>query len=177
MRLWGRVLVHLRITRRRPSLRASEAEVWKVLNNVQKEWQKLATLQGDLTGYHKPKMTPEQKAGLAKGEDHISRKAQPALQRLKQIGVARWQNGWIPVALRLADETLSDAQLAAIEQELSLYADGLSTEQAVAARHCRVRRALHQNDERHGPVGLSTRRDHHPYSGVDQRKMDRERPL
>ena len=118
VRLWGRVLVRLKIARRRPSLRASEAEVWKIIGKVQEEWQKLATLQGDLTGYHKPKMTPEQKAAIEKGEEQISRKAQPALQRLKQIEVARWQNGWIPVALRLADENLTDAQLAAIEQEL-----------------------------------------------------------
>jgi hypothetical protein len=117
-RLWRRVLVHLRIARRRPSLRPAEAEVWKLINQVQKEWQKLANLEGDLTGYHKPKMTPEQRAAIEKGEDQISRKAQPALQRLKEIEVARWQNGWIPVALCLADETLDDAQLAAIEEEL-----------------------------------------------------------
>ena len=62
---------------------------------MREEWQKLATLQGDLTGDHKPKMTPEQKAAIEKGEEQISRKAQPALQRLKEIEVARWQNGWI----------------------------------------------------------------------------------
>ena len=116
--LWGRVLVHLRIAPRAPSLRPAEAEVWKVIDKAQDEWQKLATLQGDLTGYHKPKMTPEQRAAIEKGEEQISRKAQPALQRLKEIEVARWQNGWIPVALRLADEDLSDAQLAEIDQEL-----------------------------------------------------------
>ena len=116
--LWGRVLVHLRIALRGPSLRPVEAEVWKVIDKAQAEWQKLATLQGDLTGYHKPKMTPEQKAAIEKGEEQISRKAQPALQRLKEIEVARWQNGWIPVALRLADEDLSDAQLAKIDQQL-----------------------------------------------------------
>ena len=64
-------------------------------------------------GLYKPKMTPDQGAAIEKGEDQISRKAQPALQRLNGIEVARWQNGWIPVALRLADESLSDAQLAA----------------------------------------------------------------
>ena len=116
--LWGRVLVHLRIALRGPSLRPVEAEVWKVIDKAQGEWKKLATLQGDLTGYHKPKMTPEQKAAIEKGEEQISRKAQPALQRLKEIEVARWQNGWIPVALRLADEDLSDAQLAKIDQQL-----------------------------------------------------------
>ncbi len=115
---WGRVLVHLRIAPRGPSLRAAEAEVWKVIDKAQEEWQKLATLQGDLTGYHKPKMTEAQKAAIEKGEEQISRKAQPALQRLKEIEVALWQNGWIPVALRLADEDLGDAQLAKIDQEL-----------------------------------------------------------
>ena len=93
-----------------------EAEVWKIIDKAQEEWQKLATLQGELTGYHKPKLTPEQKAAIEKGEEQISRKAQPALQRLKEIEVARWQNAWIPVALRLTDEDLSDAQLAAIDQ-------------------------------------------------------------
>ncbi len=116
--LWRRVLVHLRIASKGPSLRSAEAEAWKAIDKAQEEWQKLATLQGDLTGYHKPKMTPEQKAAIEKGEGQISRKAQPALQRLKKIEVARWQNGWIPVALRLGDETLSDARLAAIDQEL-----------------------------------------------------------
>ncbi len=117
-RLGRRVLVHLRILPRGPSLRAAEVEVWRVIDKVQEEWQKLATLQGDLTGYHKPKMTPEQKAAIEKGEEQISRKAQPALQRLKEIEVARWQNSWIPVALCLADEDLGDAQLATIDQEL-----------------------------------------------------------
>ncbi len=116
--LWGRVLVYLRITPRGRSLRPAEAEAWKVIDKAQAEWQKLATLSGDLTGYHKPKMTPEQKAAIEKGEAQISRKAQAALQRLKEIEVARWQNAWIPVALRLADENLNDAQLAAIDKEL-----------------------------------------------------------
>ena len=40
---------------------------------------------------------------------------------MKEIEVARWQNGWIPVALRLADEDLSDAQLAEIDQKLYRY--------------------------------------------------------
>ena len=31
---------------------------------------------------------------------------------------ARWQNGWVPVVMRLADEGLSDAQLAEIDQQL-----------------------------------------------------------
>ncbi len=116
--LWRRVLVYLRIAQRGPSLRPAEAEVWKIIDKAQGEWQKLATLEGDLTGYHKPKLTPEQRDAIEKGEEHISRKAQAALQRLKEIEVARWQNAWIPVALRLADDNLSDAQLAAIDQEL-----------------------------------------------------------
>ena len=116
--LWRRVLVYLRIAPRGPSLRPAEAEAWKIINKAQDEWQKLATLEGDLTGYHKPKLTPEQKAAIEKGEEQISRKAQAALQRLKEIEVARWQNRWIPVALRLADESLTDAQLAEIDQEL-----------------------------------------------------------
>ena len=119
--LWRRVLVYLRIAPRGPSLRPAEAEVWKVIDKAQREWQKLATLEGDLTGYHKPKLTPEQRAAIEKGEEQISRKAQPALQRLKEIEVARWQNAWIPVALRLADENLNDAQLAAIDRELYLH--------------------------------------------------------
>ena len=119
--LWGRVLVYVRIAPRAPSLRPAEAEVWKIIDKAQEEWQKLATLQGELTGYHKPKLTPEQKAAIEKGEEQISRKAQPALQRLKEIEVARWQNAWIPVALRLTDEDLSDAQLAAIDQKLYLH--------------------------------------------------------
>ncbi len=117
-KFWRRVLVYLRIAPRAPSLRPAEAEVWKIIDKAQDEWQKLATLEGDLTGYHKPKLTPEQKAAIEKGEQQISRKAQTALQRLKEIEVARWQNAWIPVALRLADENLTDAQLAAIDQEL-----------------------------------------------------------
>ena len=116
--LWRRLLVHLRMASRSRSLRPAEAQVWKLINKVQREWQKLATLEGDLTGYHKPKMTPEQRAAIEKGGERISQKAQPALQRLKEIEVARWQNGWIPVALRLADENLTDTQLAAIDQEL-----------------------------------------------------------
>jgi hypothetical protein len=119
--LWGRVLVHVKMASRSRSLRPAEAEVWKLIDKVQGEWQKLATLEGDLTGYHKPKMTPEQRAAIDKGGERISRKAQPALQRLKEIEVARWQNGWIPVALRLVDDDLSDAQLAAIDQELYRY--------------------------------------------------------
>ena len=143
--LWGRVLVHLRVARRRPSLRPAEVEAWRVIDKTQDEWQKLATLQGDLTGYHKPKLTPEQKAAIEKGEEKISGKAQPALQHLKQIEVARWQNRWVPVALRLADENLSDAQLAAIDQELY--------------RHTRAGSALNKRWQRGIPgyEGLFTR--------------------
>ena len=120
-KLWRRVLVYLGIAERGRSLRPAEAEAWKVIDKARDEWQKLATLEGDLTGYHKPKLTPEQKAAIERGEAQISRKAQAALKRLKEIEVARWQNRWIPVALRLADESLSDAQLAAIDRELYLH--------------------------------------------------------
>ena len=145
-RLWRRVLVHLRLAPRGPSLRTAEVEVWRVIDKAQEEWQKLATLQADLTGYHKPKMTPEQTAAIEKGEDQISRKAQPALQRLKEIEVARWQNGWIPAASRLEDEDLSDAQLAAIDQELY--------------RHTRLGSALNKRWQRGVPgyEGLFTRK-------------------
>ncbi len=87
--LWRRALVYLRVAPRGPSLRPAEAEVWKIIDKAQNEWQKLAKLEGDLTGYHKPKLTPEQKAAIEKGEEQISRKAQGALQRLKEIEVAR----------------------------------------------------------------------------------------
>ena len=46
---------------------------------------------------------------------------------------------------------------------------GLGAEQAVASRHARIRGALHPLDESDGSVGVPTRRDHHPHSGVDQR--------
>jgi len=48
--LWGRLLVRLRIRTRGRSLRPAETEV--------------------------PKMTPDQRAAIEKGEDQISRKAQ-----------------------------------------------------------------------------------------------------
>ncbi len=44
-RMWRRVLAHLRLAPRGPSLRTAEVEVWRVINKVQEEWQKLATLQ------------------------------------------------------------------------------------------------------------------------------------
>ena len=145
-KFWRRLLVHLRITPRGPSLGPAEAEVWKIIDKAQNEWQKLATLEGDLTGYHKPKLTPEQKAAIERGEKQISRKAQPALQRLKEIEVARWQNAWIPVALLLADDNLDDTQLAVIDRELY--------------RHTRVGSALNKRWNRGIPEyeGLFTRK-------------------
>ena len=90
-KLWRRVLVYLGIAERGRPLRPAEAEAWQVIDRARDEWQKLATLEGDLTGYHKPKLTPEQKAAIERGEAQISRKAQAALKRLKEIEVARWQ--------------------------------------------------------------------------------------
>ena len=119
--LVGRLLVHLRIARRGPSLRPLEADLWKVIDRARSEWQKLATLESDLTGHHKPKMPPEQKAAIEKGKAKITRKVQPALQQLKEIEVARWQNGWTPVALELAERKRSDAELAKIDQKLYLH--------------------------------------------------------
>ena len=119
--LAGRLLVHLRLARRGPSLRPLEVEIWKVINKANDEWQKLATLEGDLTGYHKPKMPPEQKAAIEKGKSKIRRKVQPALQQLKEVEVARWQNGWTPVALELAERAHTDAELAKIDQKLYLH--------------------------------------------------------
>ena len=49
--LWGRLLVHLRIRTRGRSLRPAETEAPKLLDQVQSEWQKLAILREDLTGY------------------------------------------------------------------------------------------------------------------------------
>ena len=119
--LAGRLLVHLRLARRGPSLRPLEVEIWKVINKANDEWQKLATLEGDLTGYHEPKMPPKQKAAIEKGKSKIRRKVQPALQQLKEVEVARWQNGWTPVALELAERAHSDAELAKIDQKLYLH--------------------------------------------------------
>ncbi len=143
--LWRRALAYIRIAPRGPSLRSAEAEVWKILDKAQKEWQKLADLEGELTGYHKPKMTPEQRAAIEKGEGLIGRRIQPSLRRLKEIEVARWQNGWIAVALRLEDENLKDRQLAAIEEELY--------------RHTRLGSALNKRWQRGMPgyEGLFTR--------------------
>jgi hypothetical protein len=58
-------------------------------SNVSLRWE------GDLTGFHKPKMSPPQKEALQKGRAHIARKVKPGLKRLKAIEVARWQNGWV----------------------------------------------------------------------------------
>lgn len=78
-------------------------------------------LEGDLTGFHKPKMSPAQKEALEKGRAHIARKAKPGLTRLKAIEAARWQNGWVPVVMRLAEEGLEDAALSDIDRQLYRY--------------------------------------------------------
>ncbi len=116
--VWRRILTHLTFASKHPNLRQAEFEAWSTINSVRDELQRLTTLERDLTGYHKPKMNPTQKEALQKGKAHITRKAKPGLQRLKSIEAARWQNGWVPVVMRLADEGLSDAQLAEIDQQL-----------------------------------------------------------
>lgn len=78
-------------------------------------------LEGDLTGFHKPKMSPAQKEALEKGRAHIARKAKPGLTRLRAIEAARWQNGWVPVVMRLAEEGLEDAALSDIDRQLYRY--------------------------------------------------------
>ena len=113
-----RILTYLRFAPKHPNLRQAELEAWSSINSVRDELQQLTTLEGDLTGYHKPKMNPTQKEALQKGKAHIARKAKPGLLRLKAIEAARWQNGWVPVVMRLADDGLSDAQLAEIDQQL-----------------------------------------------------------
>ena len=193
--LWARVMVHLRLARKGPSLRPLEAELWRVIDKAKNEWQKLATLESDLTGFHKPKMPPEQKAAIDKGKAQITRKVQPALQQLKEIEVARWQNGWTPVALRLASGDHDDAQLAKIDQELYLYtragsalnkrwkafADNSGHTQELPTddvskwleRHSGLRGAFHLEDEVDGAVGLPPRGDDHPHPRVDQREAYR----
>ena len=116
--VWRRILTYLRFAPKQPNLRQAELDAWSTINSVRDELQQLTTLEGDLTGYHKPKMNPAQKEALQKGKAHITRKAKPGLERLKAIEAARWQNGWVPVVMRLADDGLSDAQLAEIDQQL-----------------------------------------------------------
>jgi hypothetical protein len=108
----------LRLAPKYPNLRETEREAWATIDSARDELAKLTTLEGDLTGFHKPKMSPAQKEALQKGRVHVARKAKPGLKRLKAIEAARWQNGWVPVVLRLADEGLDDAQLADIDQQL-----------------------------------------------------------
>ena len=117
-RLLPRILTFLRLARRRPNLREAEREAWATIDSARKELDKLTTLEGDLTGFHKPKMSPAQKEAMQKGRAHITRKAKPGLMRLKAIEAARWQNGWVPVVMRLADDGLDDRQLANIDQQL-----------------------------------------------------------
>ena len=118
MGLLRRILTLLRLTPKHPNLRQAEREAWSSIDSVREELDKLVALEGDLTGFHKPKMSPGQKEALQKGRAHITRKAKPGLKRLKAIEAARWQNGWVPVVMRLADEGLNDAQLADIDQQL-----------------------------------------------------------
>jgi hypothetical protein len=117
-RLWGRLLTRVGLASKRPNLRHSEREAWKVIDAARDEMQKLVDLEGDLTGFHKPKMTDQQKEALGRAKAHIARKAFPGLERLKAIEAARWQNGWVPVVMRLADERFSDKQLAEIDEQL-----------------------------------------------------------
>ena len=119
--LWRRTVTYLRFVPKRPNLRQAEREAWSTINSARDELEKLTTLEGDLTGFHKPKMSPTQKEALQKGRAHIARKAKPGLARLKAIEAARWQNGWVPVVMRLADEGLDDAQLADIDKQLYRY--------------------------------------------------------
>ncbi|MCH7565373.1 MAG: hypothetical protein IH968_16290 [Gemmatimonadetes bacterium] len=113
-----RMLTLLRLAPKYPNLRQAEREAWSTIDSARDELDKLTTLEGDLTGFHKPKLTPAQKEALQKGRAHIIRKAKPGLTRLKAIEAARWQNGWVPVVMRLADEGLNDPQLADIDQQL-----------------------------------------------------------
>ena len=117
----GRFLTFLRLASKRPNLRQAEREAWSTIDSARQELDKLTALEGDLTGFHKPKMSPAKKKALQKGRAHITRKAKPGLKKLKAIEAARWQNGWVPVVMRLADEGLDDPQLADIDQQLYRY--------------------------------------------------------
>jgi hypothetical protein len=114
--LW--LLTHLRLAARHPNLRQAEREAWAVIDAARDEFAKLAAVEGDLTGRHKPKLTDAQRAALQKGKSLVARKAKPGLARLKEIEVARWQNGWAPTVLRLSDEGLSDKVMSKIDKEL-----------------------------------------------------------
>lgn len=116
--LSGRILTFLRLAAKQPNLREAEREAWTIIDSARAELDKLTKLEGDLTGFHKPKMTPAQKEALQKGRAHITRKAKPGLMKLKAIEAARWQNGWVPVVMRLAEDGLDDPQLADIDQQL-----------------------------------------------------------
>lgn len=116
--LVGRLLVRIGLYARRPNLRQAEKEAWEVINAANDEMKKLVDLEGDLTGFHKPKMSDKQKDALATAKSHIAKKAFPGLKRLKAIEAARWQNAWLPVVMRLADERMSDKELAKIDEQL-----------------------------------------------------------
>jgi hypothetical protein len=88
--LLGRILTFLRLAARQPNLREAEREAWAIIDGARGELDKLTKLEGDLTGFHKPKMTPAQKEALQKGRAHITRKAKPGLMKLKAIEAARW---------------------------------------------------------------------------------------
>ena len=118
-RSWvARVLTHLGARQRQPNLRQAEAEAWAVVKGANAELTRILSLEDELTGYHKPKMSPQQREAIDRAKAHIVEKAKPGLRQLKAIEVARWQNGWLPVVLKLSDERLTDAQLASIDQEL-----------------------------------------------------------
>ncbi len=116
--LFAWLLALVRPGARHPNLRAAEAEAWSVIDSAREEFDKLVALEGDLTARHKPKMTEAQQEAIRKAREHIIRKAKPGLKRLKAIEVARWQNGWIPIVMKLADERMSDAHLADIDEKL-----------------------------------------------------------
>ena len=104
-----------------PNLGQAEREAWATINAARDELEKITVLEGDLTGFHKPKMSPAQKEALEKGRAHIARKAKPGLTRLRAIEAARWQNGWVPVVMRLAEEGLEDAAQSDIDRQLYRY--------------------------------------------------------
>lgn len=54
-----------------------------MINSARDELAKIAAVEGDLTGRHKPKLTDAQKAALLyKGKTFLARKAKPGLARL-----------------------------------------------------------------------------------------------
>ncbi|MGY8799268.1 MAG: hypothetical protein ACKVG4_10865 [Longimicrobiales bacterium] len=64
VRLYYWLLTHLRLAGRHPNLREAEREAWGVINSARDELAKIAEVEGDLTGRHKPKLTDAQKAAL-----------------------------------------------------------------------------------------------------------------